>query len=148
MKKSKKDIKRNSKTLQFSIIATFIIIVLISFFYSVPKFTGNVVSNNSSVLDRDYPEPTGYYKESTTYKIEILNYAYSPTELEINVGDQVVWKNRDYSEHTITSIIDYELNSDFLKQGEKFSHTFEHPGEFEYFCRAYPYMRGRIVVNE
>lgn len=148
MKKSKKIPKKNSKTLQFSIIATFIIVVLISFFYSVPKFTGNVINNNSSVLDRDYPEPNGYYEEPMTYEIEILNYAYSPTELEINVGDQVIWKNRDDTEHTITSIIDYELNSDFLARGEKFSHVFEKPGEFEYFCRAHPYMRGRIIVNE
>jgi plastocyanin len=68
------------------------------------------------------------------------------------VGTKVLWINMDDAPHTVThgappSSFGGEFRSNSLSRGDGFSHTFNTPGTFNYFCEIHPSLRGRIVVT-
>ena len=83
--------------------------------------------------------------------------AYQPYPIEINVGDTVVWTNRDNTIHTVTAGTPTEgatgefggtqENPVLVFANQKFSHTFETEGEFDYYCTLHPSMVGRVIVG-
>jgi nitrite reductase (NO-forming) len=71
---------------------------------------------------------------------------YSVNELMIPVGTTVTWTNDDPGMvHSVTAA-DGSFDSGLLATGETFSHTFDSPGEFEYYCTPHPWMRARVSV--
>ena len=65
----------------------------------------------------------------------------------VSVGTTVTWTNNDPDQmHTVTAV-DGSFDSGFLATGQSFSHTFDAPGELEYFCVPHPWMRARITVE-
>ena len=83
------------------------------------------------------------------------NQHFSPTALIINVGDTVTWINDDTAAHTVTSGNkddgpDGNFDSSLFMAGATFSHTFDTPGEYEYFCMVHPWQfngNGFILVE-
>src|SRR6185503_3829531 len=61
-------------------------------------------------------------RASTNY-VSIIDSAYDPNELAINVGDTVVWIQNDNTEHTVTSD-DNLFDSDTLMPSDVYSFTF------------------------
>jgi plastocyanin len=138
-----------------AVILFLIFIGIVSFFSVNRGPTGQIISNITDgpfAPQKDLPFP---YEESgevvedidAEYKIRIVNYAYSPIAITIKQGQTVVWENRDYVKHTITSIGSGPLDSDELKRGEMYAYTFNSPGLYEYYCKLHPYMRGKIRVE-
>ena len=82
-----------------------------------------------------------------TYNIEISDFAFKQSQLTINVGDTIIWTNKDSTRHTVTSDAGNELGSDYLPKNEIYSHTFNLAGTFDYHCRPHPYMKGKIIVR-
>ncbi len=83
---------------------------------------------------------------------EITNECYIPYEVAITVGDSVTWINDDSAAHTVTAgtIIDGPsdiFDSGLFMAGTTFSHQFNSPGEFPYFCIVHPWMDGIIMVQ-
>lgn len=80
----------------------------------------------------------------------VLNTFFSPPILHVKVGDTVKWINHDSVGHTATSMA---FKSDLImppntKHGSPvFSHTFNTPGTYAYFCAIHPYMSGVIYVD-
>lgn len=92
------------------------------------------------------------------YDVGMLASAYRPAELTVSVGDTVVWENTSARAHTVTAYegsipdaADYFASggyddeqtardawaSDFgggLESGDRFSHTFEVAGRYDYVC--------------
>ena len=79
---------------------------------------------------------------------------FVPSTVTINVGGEVVWKNIDTTYHTATSGIirdggpDGVFDSGLFPPGEEFSHTFDMPGEYPYYCIVHPWMEGLVIVQE
>jgi nitrite reductase (NO-forming) len=71
---------------------------------------------------------------------------YSPNVLRIKVGTTVTWTNQDGMMHTVTAV-DGSFDSGFLDPGASWSHTFEEPGEWEYYCLPHPWMRAKVIVE-
>jgi len=77
---------------------------------------------------------------------------YIPLNLEVSKGTTVVWLNDDVVGHTIQSqdgdgnVIGL-FNSDVLETGERFPHTFEAEGVYNYFCTLHPWRVGVITVR-
>jgi amicyanin len=80
-----------------------------------------------------------------THEVDIADFAFSPAELTITVGDTVTWTNRDPMIHTATSV-NGAFDSGDLDQGESYSLTFTAAGTYDYLCTPHPSMTGRIVV--
>jgi len=79
--------------------------------------------------------------------IEISNFAFSSSILNVHVGDTVTWTNKDVSSHTITSDSGSELASPRIGKGETYSHTFTVVGTFNYHCSIHSTMKGEIIVE-
>ena len=78
--------------------------------------------------------------------VQIRNFAFAPAVLVVAPGTTVTWRNGDDDPHTIVAS-DHSFQSGALSTNGAFSRTFQHPGEFVYFCSLHPHMVGRVVVR-
>jgi plastocyanin len=80
-------------------------------------------------------------------QIEIADFAFAPTPIEVSVGTSVTWTNLDPTPHTV-SASDGSFDSGTLGSDARFETTFERAGTFAYFCQIHPTMRGSVRVGE
>jgi plastocyanin len=76
--------------------------------------------------------------------IDILDFSFSETALEIPAGTTVTWVNQGQAPHTVTGAIG---DSGVLQTGESFSFTFGEAGTFDYVCQFHPGMTAQITVT-
>lgn len=79
-------------------------------------------------------------------KVDIDNFKFGMTPLEIRVGTTVTWTNRDDVPHTVASATKL-FKSPALDTGESFSFTFKDAGTFDYYCSVHPRMTAKIIVK-
>ncbi len=92
--------------------------------------------------------PTDSSKEmGEVHIVEIKNFSFSPNTLEINVGDSVLFINKDNMRHSATAD-DQSFDSGSLNQNNEYKVSFSKTGEITYFCTPHPDMTGKIVVLE
>lgn len=85
--------------------------------------------------------------EASNKTIEIKNFSFSPSTLNIKTGTKVTWINNDSVSHTVTSDSGNLLNSPALSPGQSFSFTFSAPGSVNYHCAIHPMMKANIIVT-
>jgi plastocyanin len=78
-------------------------------------------------------------------EVKIENFSFGQP-IEIKAGQTVSWLNVDAVTHTVTADDD-SWDSEDLAPGQRFSKTFDAPGEYAYYCEIHPHMRGKIVVR-
>jgi plastocyanin len=78
--------------------------------------------------------------------VVIDNFTFSPQELTVPPGTTVTWVNHDDIPHTVTEE-NKAFRSKALDTDDKFSFTFNTPGDFSYFCSLHPHMTGKITVK-
>lgn len=76
----------------------------------------------------------------------IENYSFSPAEIRIGKGTEVIWKNSDGVEHTVTAA-DGSFDSGTLGPDAEFKKRFDKAGTYSYLCDMHPSMAGSIVVE-
>jgi plastocyanin len=89
---------------------------------------------------------------------ESVNGRFDPSNITIPAGTEVIWINEDESQHTVTSgnltnqgrdgIYDGRFYSGILGSEDSFSHTFNEPGIYSYFCSPHPWMNGFVLVEQ
>jgi plastocyanin len=78
---------------------------------------------------------------------EIVDFAFSPTELAVDPGDQIVWFNAGNVAHTVT-FDTLEIDTGPVASGDSVAITApEQPGTYGYFCSIHPAMRGAVRVS-
>ncbi len=83
---------------------------------------------------------------AATSSVTIVDFAFQPPDLTVNVNDTVTWTNNGPSFHTSTSDGGF-WDSMLLLVGQSFPFTFANPGTFPYRCTIHPtLMRGVITV--
>jgi plastocyanin len=83
---------------------------------------------------------------AATAPVTIVDFAFQPLVVTINVGDQVTWTNTGGSFHTSTSDTGV-WDSGTLTPSQSFSFTFNAPGSFLYHCSVHPFMTGTVDVQ-
>ena len=78
-------------------------------------------------------------------EVVIDNFSFSPNTLTLPARATVTWTNHDDVPHNIVST-DQKFKSPVLDTDEQFSHTFDAPGTYKYFCSIHPKMTGQVVV--
>jgi plastocyanin len=78
-------------------------------------------------------------------KVGIDNFAFTPDTLTVKPGTTVTFENHDDIPHLVVAV-DGKYRSKALDTNDKFSFTFDKPGEYAYFCGLHPHMKGKIVV--
>jgi plastocyanin len=78
-----------------------------------------------------------------TIQVTIDKLVFSPTEINAKVGDTIEWINKDALVHTATVKGGWEVMIPAKKSG---SLVMQSAGDFDYYCRFHPNMKGRIAV--
>ena len=91
--------------------------------------------------------------------VDMRLIAYRPEQISVKPGTRVSWTQSDLGFHTVTSghveqgaagvtaLKDNAFDSGQLGTGAAFSHTFDSPGTYAYFCQIHPAtMRGEVHV--
>ena len=85
--------------------------------------------------------------EAATTTVQIGNFTFAPAEITLPAGSDVTWVNQDDIPHTVTSDDTTTFASTLLDTGDDFSHQFDQPGIFAYFCSVHPMMTATVVVE-
>jgi len=88
-----------------------------------------------------------YDAAAETRTVTIDNFSFMPAPMTVPVGTTVTWINHDDVPHTIVSEDQQSFKSKALDTNEKFSHTFDKPGTYSYFCSIHPKMVAKIIVE-
>lgn len=89
------------------------------------------------------PDAMGAPKAHTVV-IEAMQF--SPQIMEVNVGDTVVWKNKDFFPHT-ASAEGRSFDSGEIAQNRSWTFKARKKGDFSYVCRLHPTMKGSLRVK-
>ena len=79
--------------------------------------------------------------------VTIAGMQFQPATLRIEAGDKVTWTNSAAMPHTVTGTQDGGLSSGQLGNGTVFTHTFNEPGTYTYYCALHPSMTGTVIVD-
>jgi plastocyanin len=79
-----------------------------------------------------------------TVVIEAMQF--SPSVIEVNPGDTVVWANKDFFPHTVTAQ-DRSFDSGEIASNRSWKFTARKKGVFRYVCTLHPTMKGSLVVK-
>lgn len=91
-------------------------------------------------------------KNADSSGCEISEKCYSQHGLIIKAGETVTWVNYGKKPHSIVSgspeLGDFGLfNSGVIIPDKSFSHKFTEQGQFFYFCKTHPWMKGIVMVR-
>lgn len=109
--------------------------------------TGHIIGDLTRNISGDYFDVSDQEKIVTENNVKIVNFAFSPIEIEINIEEIVLWENHDLVRHSIVSR-DGIFDSGLIGEDETFSYKFESPGVYAYYCNSHPYMTGKVIVND
>jgi plastocyanin len=79
-------------------------------------------------------------------QVAIRGSAFSPGSVRIRPGGSVTWTNDDSVMHTVTAN-DASFDSSFLARDAHWTHRFDSPGSYDYYCTLHPEMRGSVIVT-
>jgi plastocyanin len=78
-----------------------------------------------------------------THRVVMEAVSFQPADLEVRVGDSVVWVNKDPFPHTATS---EKFDSKVILPEKSWKYTVRAAGEFPYVCILHPTMKGTLRV--
>lgn len=111
------------------------------------------ISSYANAETFDINMPTGSASPDAPYFWQNKKTGEATGDIEISVGDTIVWKNGDQAKHTITSGTLEDGpdgifgGTNFLVPGESYKFTFTEKGRFPYFCLIHPWMTGVVTVT-
>ena len=79
-----------------------------------------------------------------TVVIEAMQF--SPQKLEVNVGDTIVWKNKDPFPHTVTAE-DRSFDSGNIAENRTWKLKARKMGAVSYSCKLHSTMKANLVVK-
>lgn len=86
------------------------------------------------------------FKNNNIKKVKILRDSFEPNDIEINLGDEVIWQSHDYVlRHTVVNDDPLLRNSDVLLKGDEFRIIFDRPGDYIFYSSLYPNFQKGIV---
>lgn len=84
----------------------------------------------------------------TTVTVDIPEFAFEPTPVEIGACDSVVWENTHNQAHTSTGKGDKAWNTGNLAAGSASEPVlFDETGTYAYICALHPFMEGTVEVS-
>jgi plastocyanin len=84
--------------------------------------------------------------KAATHTVAIDGTRFQPAALTVNVGDSVVWINKDPFPHTVTSAA-AGFDSHEIAPGRSWKYTATKKGEFAYVCIFHPTMKATLKVE-
>jgi len=88
----------------------------------------------------------GAYAAGKTHTVRIEGMKFVPERLAVAAGDTVVWTNKDFVPHSVTSTKAHVESGD-LAPNKSWRFSARKKGEMPYICRLHPVMKGVLVVK-
>lgn len=85
-------------------------------------------------------------RKPATHTVTIDGTRFSPETLTVNVGDTIVWVNKDLISHTATSKA-AGFDSLVIATGKSWKYAAGKKGQFPYVCTFHPTMKGMLRVK-
>jgi plastocyanin len=84
---------------------------------------------------------------TTANEVAVQQFQFKPETVTVAAGTTVTWTNQDGFDH---SVVDRQetFRGDPFGSGETFTHTYDDPGTYEYFCGIHNSMTGTVVVTD
>jgi len=82
-----------------------------------------------------------------TVSVRINGMRFEPANITVKPGTTVTWIDESQMPHTVSGQSG-GLRSSTLYNGQKFGHTFDHAGRYDYLCDLHPSMKGSVVVED
>lgn len=117
------------------IILSFIIALIIM---------GYIVINSCPSLSLKYVNDISNGVKSDNVTVYIKNNKFVPDIITIKEGASVTLVNSDDKSHTI--IARNSLKYNVLKSSEFYTYTFLESGEFGFYSKYYPALKGKVIV--
>jgi plastocyanin len=78
--------------------------------------------------------------------VTMTDSRFQPGTVRVSAGGTVTWRNTSQVVHTVTGS---GMDSGTIQPGATFSHTFDRPGTYDYYCTPHrgAGMVGRVVVT-
>jgi plastocyanin len=111
----------------------------------IARMSFHDVRHPIAVTDLPLDEEVGQASVAS-HDVFVDNFSFSPVSAKVAVGTMVTWTNRDDVPHNIVST-EQKFKSPVLDTDQKFSHVFDAPGTFKYFCGLHPKMTAEVVVG-
>ncbi|MGD8638443.1 MAG: plastocyanin/azurin family copper-binding protein [Nitrosopumilaceae archaeon] len=111
------------------------------------------LNNYANAETFDINMPTGSASPDAPYFWQNEKTGEPTGDIEISLGDTVIWKNGDQAKHTITSGTLEDGpdgifgGTNFLVPGQSYDFTFTEKGRYPYFCLIHPWMTGVVTVT-
>ena len=90
----------------------------------------------------------------TLHHVQLVNSAFDPDSISINIGDTVSWTNNSGGYHNVNgTLTDFSSNPEGfgnpVDQNWTFEHIFNTTGSYDYRCDAHYGMGmiGKVIVN-
>jgi plastocyanin len=81
-----------------------------------------------------------------TVRITIKDFKFSPSPLQVKVGQKITVTNMDSTVHTVKAA-DKSFNSGNLAKGKSYTFTATKAGKHPYICDIHQYMTGEIDIS-
>ena len=81
-----------------------------------------------------------------THNITIEGMQFKPASVSVKRGDTIVWTNKDFFPHTVTSESG-GFDSHEIKAGETWTYRVSKTGELPYVCTLHPTMKAVLRVK-
>ena len=92
------------------------------------------------------PPAANKLNSGNSVSVAIQGFKFSPADINVKVGDTVIWTNKDSAPHTVESS-DGTLKSDELSKGDTYKFTFTKAGKYDYICGIHKSMHGSVTVQ-
>lgn len=80
-----------------------------------------------------------------THTVNIKDLLFTPSDLSVNIGDRIIWVNKDLIPHTATAKSDV-WDSGEITTGNSWQTDLAKAGIINYICAYHPSMTARITV--
>src|SRR6266487_2754080 len=74
---------------------------------------------------------------AAAHEVVMDNFSFAPAAASVPVDTTITWTNRDDVPHNAVST-EQKFKSPVLDTDEEFSHRFDAPGAYKYFCSIHP----------
>lgn len=105
-------------------------------------------SSDSNSMSNMSSSSSNSQTPTSTDKVSIADFAFSPTNITVKKGTKVTWTNNDSTAHTVTADSGSGPDSGTLSPGQTYSFTFINTGTFNYHCTIHSEMHGTVTVAE
>lgn len=85
------------------------------------------------------------HRAPVTHQVVIDKMAFGTVPTDARVGDTIIWINHDMFRHTVTAQ-DHSFDVD-LAPGRSAAIKLDRKGNFAFFCRYHPGMKGMLSVS-